>query len=103
MIRFWSSLIVLCLLAAPVRPSGPEIREQTEATVGVANRHGVVTPMFRRSSIAYTHAYSPFVAPHVEVDIAPPRVAALVSLHTQSERTDRAIILTRTSRGPPLG
>jgi hypothetical protein len=99
---FWSSLIVLCLLAAPMRPNEPEIREQSDTHLGVAGRHGVVAPMFRRSGATYTHADSPFVAPDIEIEGRPTRTNALVSLDTQSPHTGTSIVLTRWSRGPPL-
>lgn len=100
---FWSSLIVLCLLAAPARPSEAEIRDPGETHLGIANRHGVIAPIFRRSGAVYTHTYAPFIAPDVEIDARPTRTTALVSLQTQSSRTDTSIVLTRTSRGPPCG
>ena len=100
---FWSSLIVLCLLAVPARPSEAEIRDQSESHLGVANRHGVIAPIVRRSGALYAHAYSPFVTPDVGVDARPTRTTALVSLQTESSRTDTSIVLTRTSRGPPRG
>lgn len=100
---FWSSLIVLCLLGAPVRPSEPGLREQAENTLSVPSRHGAIVPSFRRSSTVFSHAQSPFITPDVTLEPRPSRTTALVSLETQSARTDFSIVLTRTSRGPPVG
>lgn len=100
----WSSLVVLCLLAAGVRPSEAGLRERdaSTATIGVAGRHGVVTPSFRRTSTSFAHAQSPFVTPSVELDARATRTFALVSLTAPAWRPDLPLVLTRTSRGPPL-
>ncbi len=86
-----------------MRPSDLEIHETADTALGVAHRSGAIAPIVRRSSTLFSHAYSPFVAPPVTHDPRPPRTAALVSLQTQSLRTDGSIDLTRSSRGPPVG
>lgn len=99
---FWASLVVLCVLAVPVRPSDAEIREHdASSTVGVASRHGVVTPMFRRSGVPYVHAHAPFVAPDIGTEPPAPRLYALVSLDGAAHAPHCSFVPTRTSRGPP--
>lgn len=94
---------MVCLLVALVRPSEPEIREQHGTTMGVGGRACAVATVFRLSVARYVHAQSPCIVPDVDIEARPTRIAALVSLTTESRRTDSSIDLTRTSRGPPSG
>jgi hypothetical protein len=91
------------LLVALVRPSEPEIREQDSTTMGAGGRACAVPTVFRLSVARYVHAQPPCIVPDVDIDPRPTRSTALVSLTTESRRTDSSIDLTRTSRGPPRG
>jgi hypothetical protein len=97
---FWSTAIVLCLLAAGARHVEPNVRgDTTHIDVAV---HTAAGSLVRRSTPVDAHLRPLFVVPaSPHADHTPPRSALLVDTQLAPGGHDSLFLPTRSSRGPP--
>jgi hypothetical protein len=95
-------VIVVCLLAAPARPSEPDVRDDSTSTLRVASRPYALATHVRRAGTFTVYAHSLFVVPDVDIDAPPARTMVLVALPIVSHDVDASIVLPPSARGPPV-
>jgi hypothetical protein len=99
---FWSTLIVLCLLAAGGRPSERNDVRDRESRLEVAT-HAHATPFARRTGVPDGQLRPLFVIPASSAATEPTRSRELLGAEPEPEQPYVVVVRTGSPRGPPRG